>query len=405
MGYSAFRRTGLTHHHPQRSFKGYTVITPLGGNSTYVLDMGGRIVHRWRFDDIKPSYARLLDNGNLAVLAVDKKFLLEGARPPGAELPVELKARVRGFGGNATVLREVSWDGETLWEHENETQHHDFVRLPNGNTVLADWVDIPEELERQVRGGQRSRSRNRPPMSGDEIYEIDPSGKEVWRARLWELHDPRRDPICPLEDRREWTHVNSLDVNGDGDVLFSCRNNSRVGIINRSSGELTWSYGQPETFHQHHATWLDNGNVQIFDNGMHRIGMPRSRVIEVNPKTSEIVWEYKASPDIQFLSAHISGAQRLPNGNVLVCEGAPGRLFEITREGEIVWEWVNPIVEQLRDAPSSAIFRAHRYGPDHPAFADRSLEPRRHMELNRLHGLGGFGGPGGSRFRDSRFGG
>lgn len=394
MGYSAYRRTGLTHHHPQRSFKGYTVISPQGGDSTYVLDMGGRIVHRWRFSDLKPFNARLLDNGNLAVLGVETKFGTQGPRVPGADLPAELNERVRGFGGNASVLREVDWDGDTVWEYQNETIHHDFVRLPNGNTVFPQWVDIPEELERQVRGGQRTRGRVRPPMSGDEIFEIDPSSKEVWRANVWELHDPRRDPICPLEPRNEWSHMNSVDVNADGDVLFSCRNNSRVGIINRSSGELTWSYGQPETFHQHNATWLENGNVQIFDNGMHRLGMPRSRIIEVNPKSDEIVWEYTATPDIQFLSAHISGAQRLPNGNTLVCEGAPGRLFETTKDREIVWEWVNPIVETVRGGPSTSIFRAHKYGPDHPAFADHALEPRRYMELNRLHGLGGPGGPG-----------
>lgn len=292
------------------------------------------------------------------------------------------------------MVREVTWDGEVVWEHQNETIHHDFDRLPNGNTMLVEWVDIPEELERRVQGGVRSRSRKRSPMVGDEFYEIDSSGKEVWRAKLWELQDPRRDPICPLEDRHEWSHINAVNVNADGDLLFSGRNNSRVGIINRSSGELTWSYGQPEISHQHNATWLENGNVQIFDNGMHRHGMPRSRVIEINPKNNEIVWEFSAKPDIQFFSAHISGAQRLPNGNVLVCEGAPGRLFEITKEGEVVWEWVNPITQTVRGNPSTAIFRAYRYGPDHPAFADHELDPRRYMELNRLHGLGGPGGPG-----------
>ncbi len=402
MGYSAYRPTGLTHHHPQRSFKGYTVFSPLGGDSTFVLDMGGRIVHRWRTPDLRPFNTELLDNGNLLVLGTETRFVSSGPREPEAPLPADLKKRVRGFGGNATALREVDWAGETIWQYENETIHHDFARLPNGNTLLVEWVDLPEDLERQVRGGQRTRSRERPPMAGDEIYEIDPTGKEVWRVKLWELHDPRRDPICPLEDRKEWSHVNSLDVNADGDVLFSCRTNSRVGIISRSSGELTWSYGQPETFHQHNATWLENGNVQIFDNGMHRIGMPRSRVIEVDPKTNEVAWEYVASPDIQFLSAHISGADRLPNGNTLVCEGAPGRFFETTKDREIVWEWVNPIVETVRGSPSTAVFRAHRYGPDHPAFADHALEPRRYMELNRLHGLGGRGGPG---FPASQFGG
>ena len=398
MGYSAFRRTGLTHHHPGRSYKGYTVIAPLGGDSVYALDMGGRIVHRWHTPDLRPFNAEMLDNGNLAVLGTEKKFAPAGPREPGAPPPKDLKERVRGFGGNATVLRELDWNGETVWEHANELQHHDFKRLPNGNTVLVEWADIPEELERQVRGGQRTRTRKRPPMAGDEIYEIDPSGKEVWRAKIWESHDPRRDPICPLEDRKEWSHVNSIDVNEDGDVLFSCRNNSRVGIISRSTGELTWSYGQPEVFHQHNATWLPNGNVQIFDNGMHRPGMPRSRVIEVNPKTDEIAWEYVATPDIPFLSAHISGAQRLPNGNTLVCEGAPGRLFETTKEREIVWEWVNPIVETVRESPSTAIFRAHRYSPDHPGFADNPVDPRRYMELNRMNGLGGPG------FRGGRFG-
>ena len=222
---------------------------------------------------------------------------------------------------------------------------------------------------------------------GDEIFQVDPEGNELWRVKLWELHDPVGDPICPLEGRGEWTHVNSLDVNERGDVLFSCRNNSRVGIIDADSRQLVWSYGQPEVFHQHHATWLPGGNVQIFDNGMHRYGHPRSRVIEVNPSDNEIVWEYKASPEIQFLSAHISGADRLPNGNVVVCEGATGRLFEITRDKELVWEWINPIVGQVRGGPSSSIFRAHRYAVEHPAFDERNLEHSRFVELNTRYGL------------------
>ncbi|MEE8363140.1 MAG: aryl-sulfate sulfotransferase [Dehalococcoidia bacterium] len=400
MGWSHYRPTGLTHHHRSGSYKGYTLITPVGGDSTFLLGMEGRVVHRWRFTDVAPFYGRLLESGNLLVLATDLE-LGEEDRERASDPSLPLNRRVRGLGGNASLLREVSWEGEPVWEYRNEAIHHDFVRLPSGNTLAAEWVDMPGELGGRVRGGVPDRRREKPPMLGDDIVEIDPSGREVWRVSVHDLLDPRRDPICPLESRVEWTHLNALDVNADGDVLFSCRINSRVGIIDRVSGTLRWKHGFPDVSHQHNATWLPNGNVQIFDNGMHRRGLPRSRVVEINPATSETVWEYSAQPEEEFFSAHISSAERLPNGNVLVCEGAAGRLFEITPRGEVVWEWVNPIVNTVREAPSVAIFRAHRYGPDFPALSGRALDPRAHFELNRLHGLGRgagrrmFGSPGG----------
>ncbi len=104
-------------------------------------------------------------------------------------------------------------------------------------------------------GGLPKSQNNTLPMLGDEIFEIDAEGNELWRVKLWELHDPINDPICPLEPRTEWTHLNSLDVNERGDVLFSCRNNSRVGIIDGETKKLVWNYVQPNIFHQHHATW------------------------------------------------------------------------------------------------------------------------------------------------------
>ena len=104
-------------------------------------------------------------------------------------------------------------------------------------------------------GGLPKSPNNTLPMLGDEIFEIDAEGNELWRVKLWELHDPINDLICPLEPRTEWTHLNSLDVNERGDVLFSCRNNSRVGIIDGETKKLVWNYGQPNIFHQHHATW------------------------------------------------------------------------------------------------------------------------------------------------------
>ena len=110
-------------------------------------------------------------------------------------------------------------------------------------------------------------------------------------------------------------------------------------------------------------------------------------MVEIDPRTSEVVWEYRGKPSYQFFSGHVSGASRLWTGNVLVCEGTSGRLFEVTRNHEVVWEWINPFVNYRRGEPTVSIYRAHRYGVDFPGLADRDLDPLHHANLNRLHGL------------------
>ena len=61
-----------------------------------------------------------------------------------------------------------------------------------------------------------------------------------------------------------------------------------------------------------------------------------------------------------FFSPFVGSAQRLSNGNDLICEGADGRIFEIMPNGKIVWEWVNRIMVQGFQGPSSLVYRAHK---------------------------------------------
>ena len=229
-------------------------------------------------------------------------------------------------------------------------------------------------------------------MLGDTVREVTPGGETVNEWRSWEFLSLEEDVICPLEGRLEWTHQNCLNITEDGDLLVSFRQTSTVGIVNRSSGEFTWKWGPGEISHQHNPTYLDSGNVLLFDNGPHRQGMSHSRIIEINPKDNQIAWEYKGDPPILFFSYHISGAERLPNGNTLICEGAPGRVFEVTPAQEIVWEYINPFLtgngEHGAGSPSSngnSVFRAHRYGADHPALQGKDLDPARYANLNRLY--------------------
>lgn len=373
MGWSSKQRTGLTFHDAEQSTPGYTLVTPMSGDGSYLIDSDGQIVHRWQLEGFDAGYAKLLPTGNLLVRGTDTSVDV----PDDVVLPM---ARERGRHG---AVREVEWDGSTVWEYEHHYAHHDMLRLDNGNTLICRWVVMPEDVARSVQGG---RSLGREPdglMFGDEIVEVDPAGQEVSTVPLWALLDPEEDPICPIEGRREWLHLNGIDVTADGGLLFSCRNISRVGLVDRASGELRWKFGAPNCHHQHHPTALPNGNVQIFDNGAHMLApSPISRVIEVDPETDEIVWSYYGTPREQFFSGHISGAERLAGDHVLICEGTSGRIFEITRAGEVVWEWINPFLDDSVIGPTRQVFRAHHYMPTFEGLAGRELDPTAHDAQN-----------------------
>ena len=245
MGWSVNRPTGLTHHQPNLSTKGYTLLTPGGGDVTYLIDIHGRVVHQWKFDHIKPGYGRLLRNGNLLMTGSDN-----GLEPPPnhddiRKPPPPFEERVRMLGGYHTTLCEVDWHSEVVWEYVNPYQHHDFYRFDNGNTLVPIWVELPDEMRKRVRGGLKRPRETLPPLIGDELLEINPAGDEVRRIDVWQLLDPVKDPIFPSIRRWEWTHVNGIDVNAAGQVVFSARHVNRLGIID-AAGALEWTFDQTQ---------------------------------------------------------------------------------------------------------------------------------------------------------------
>ncbi len=384
MGWSRNHPNGLIHYSPPLAYRGYTLITNLNGHESRLIDMEGRVCQRWHSPE-GISYARLLPGGNLLLrtgpAAEETSFL---ARPERELLP-------RGGRTAAGAILELDWDSNVVWEYRHPLLHHDFERLPSGNTLVLTWELMPEEVTRQVKGGYDS-SADRQGMLGDTVREVTPAGETVCQWNSWEHLDPEEDRICFLEGRQEWTHQNTLNVTPEGDLVVSFRQTDTVGIVDRASGKFRWKWGPGQISHQHNPTMLDNGRVLIFDNGPHKPGVTHSRVIEVDPASNEIGWEYRGDPPISFYSYHISGAERQPNGNTLICEGAPGRIFEVTPGKEIVWEYINPFFAQsgygVGDSLSgfaNSVFRAHRYGCDHPALQGRDLNPDRYASLNRLY--------------------
>jgi outer membrane protein assembly factor BamB len=141
--------------------------------------------------------------------------------------------------------------------------------------------------------------------------------------------------------------------------------------IDRTTGRIVWKLGPPTLAGQHAPTPLANGNILIFDNGVHRLDdpLPFSRVIEVNPASNEIVWTYQDNPVSNFFTPRMGNAQRLPNGNTLINEASFGRFFEVTAQGETVWEYVNPYFGGPPNAQTNIVFGAYRYTPEEIAAA------------------------------------
>lgn len=202
-------------------------------------------------------------------------------------------------------------------------------------------------------------------------------------------------------------------------IIFDSRTSGMIGIIARvdhpqgrfRSGDIVWKVGPdylagpeaklgqiigPHAAHMIPQGLPGAGNILVFDNGgwstygtvmkgcQWTIDTPdgpvetrgvwpsavrdNSRVIEFDPVSLEIVWIYEqpvhrepgAAGDRKFLSTFISKAQRLPNGNTLIDEGNLGRVFEVTRAGEIVWEYIAPARAGGPGVIGLAVYRAYR---------------------------------------------
>jgi len=341
-------RTGLLQHNAAKSTVGYTLFTPLGLLNTYLIDIDGSVVHQWDLPNEVGNYAYLLENGNLLV----------AIRTPDENPQLPAK------GGH---IIEYDWEGSIVWEHIDHLQHHDFRRKKNGNTVYAAWTKQTDpKILKTIPGGMEGHEYDGA-IYTDVIREVDVAGDIVWEWDVVKDMNMSDFPIDPSVHRMEYAHANTVSPCPNGDVIINWRYNNTMALIDYKTKKIKWSLNDI-TYGQHHdVQMLKSGNILFFANGadVHIHGPETgSRVIEIDPKTNEEVWSYCGSPRRSFISWFISGCQRLPSGNTLICEGLWGRLFEVTPEQEIVWEYVSPFYVE-HDHPaytgSNVIFRCYRY--------------------------------------------
>jgi hypothetical protein len=203
----------------------------------------------------------------------------------------------------------------------------------------------------------------------------------------------------------DWLHTNSIDYNEKFDqILISVHNFNEIWVIDHSTttaeaashsggrsgkgGDLLYRWGNPKAyragnsrdqklFSQHDATWIDEGcpgegNILIFNNGVNRPRGPFSSVDEIVPTVDKNgmyylepdssygpknpIWSYMGNPPSSFYSAGYSGAERLKNGNTLICEGKTGRFFEVTPDGSIVWQYINSYSDNVLKAVFKIVY-------------------------------------------------
>jgi len=378
---------GTTLYDPSRAYNSFVQFTG-GDNIARLIDMNGHTVRQWNDAGGFSSYIDpALAKGEPGHVFVTQ----ETAKGSGIDL-------VPGRAANqiSKTIAELDWNGNVVWRFGEKApgglaqQHHDWTRLANGNTIVL------ANLVHSVAGFKQTR------VLDDVVYEVNPSGEIVWK---WVASDhleefgftPEQLKLVRNADTADYLHVNNLKVVGpnrwfdSGDkrfdpenLIFCSRNANFIAIIDKKSGKIVWTLGPnypaiprggsaralprpvDQISGQHDAQIIPvglpgAGNLLVFDN-QGEGGYPPvelqvtggSRVLEIDPVKKEIVWQYtgedSGGPSWSFRSTHISAARRLPNGNTFIDEGQSGRLFQVTADGDIVWEYVNQYPRRGKDA-------------------------------------------------------
>jgi hypothetical protein len=354
---------GVTLHSRERACPGYNLYCTMTGPEAYLMDMSGEIVHTWTYPEDNQGiweHALLYENGDLMVvhrmrelLRLDWNSNLVWRRAIAAHHDVAIAAdstlhvivfgikRHRGFATRFGSIAHLAPAGKEIGRYST----HD--RLGEIKGVLDTTAFLDTYLDSMIALGGLSDSSELE-LGTIEVYR--PSKGQVL-FDYFHLNTLTILPDTPLGRADERF--------GEGNILTCFRNVNQILVLDARTMEIRWAWGQGTLEWPHHPTMLDDGNILVFNNGCIR---EYTSVLEINPVTLEIEWEYGGAPEQRFYSPMKGSAQRLYNGNTLVCDGDNGRAFEVTRSHEIVWEWYNP--ETDKDGHRVQVYRMMRYPPD-----------------------------------------
>jgi hypothetical protein len=356
---------GVTRYDPARAENGLTLYSSAHEQSAYLMDMRGKVVHRWHLD-----FSALWD-ASAAVkhprgddfIHIEKAHVL----PNGDLIALYTAIGDTPWGYGIAKLNAKS---EVIWKYLGHV-HHDFAVDDAGNVHLLDQKVVESDLPGFAHLPK--------PRIDDFLVTLSPDGKERASVPLMDVFAAspygRRLYFASNESylNGDYLHANSVDIlkgpvpgipdSRAGQALISFREISTVALLDPASRAVVWAQSGPWV-RQHDAQVLPTGNLLLFDNEGSSAGHGRSRVLEVDPATSHIVWNYAGRAGEELESLSRSSQTRLANGNTLIVESMAGRVIEVAPDGDIVWEFVNPVRDGEGERRIPIIFWVQRIDPD-----------------------------------------
>ena len=344
-------RTGkkVTIYDQARSSDGNVFMTLLkdGQFGAVLVNREGKEMHTWRlsYSEVWPSAA------HLEFQAPDKRVAIHGALLyPNGDLLFNFDEGHFPPGGGLVRIDKCS---RVQWSLAENT-HHSVFRDDNGDVWVTSHV--------------LHRDDNNPfhfitaPYREDFILKLTDDGKVIERISVLEtIYKSGLEGLMRFRNRwvieknHEPLHLNNVDVLpkewaprfplfNAGDIMISMRNINSIAVLDKDSRLIKW-WMSGAFSNQHDPDFLPNGNILLYDNRWERRKYGGSRIIEFDPVSRRVVWQYVGDRANPFYSEVRGMQQPLENGNVLVTESEGGRAFEITRAGKVVWEYINALGE------------------------------------------------------------
>ncbi|AUC82347.1 hypothetical protein CW733_09460 [Lacinutrix sp. Bg11-31] len=421
------------------SFDGLTLLYPSSSNETYLIDNCGQVINQWTSNYTPGASAYLLENGNLLRTG---KITNSDINFGGVGGKLEL------FDWDNTLLWEYTYSSPNFSQHHDiyplpngnilvlavsTMETLEAVQAGRDPLLLSDGKLFNEQIiELQPVGTNQANIIWEWNIKDHLVQDYDPLkdnyGIVADNPQLLDINFLNYDnPVA------NWLHINSIQYNETLDqIILSSRKLSEIYIIDHSTttqessshtggiygkgGDFLYRWGNPEAYGkgnstnrkldgQHYPHWIadtltDEGKILVFNNG-NSVGYSSVEIIDppttssgvylynnstgYGPNSSE--WNYTSPTPTDFFSSILSSAQRLPNGNTLICDGDSGYFFEIDINNTIVWEYVNPdtsngILSQGDVSSGNFTFRAKKFSFDYPAFNGRDLTPGNPIEAN-----------------------
>jgi len=427
------------------AFNGYTFFAPTAYTNTYLINNEGLLVNSWVGSYTPALSAYLLKNGNLLRTATIQNATFNGGGSGGLIQESEWEGNLVWEFEYSTDLYYQHHDIEKLpngnvliiaWEYKDIEEVLGAGRNPSLLAQNFLWPDHIVEIQPDsIAGGNIVWEWH---VWDHLIQDYDPAELNYGVVSEHpELVDINYVGTSPGATYADWNHINGVDYNEEFDqIILSVHKFSEIWVIDHSTtteeaaghtggnsgmgGDLLYRWGNPQTYNrgnavdqklftQHDAHWIESGlpgeeHILIFNNGRYRPGGNYSSIDEIVPPVDQngnytlnpdstfgpdtSFWSYTAPIPTEFFAANISGSQRQPNGNTLICDGPSGKFFEVTNEGEIVWLYINPVIAtgsmtQGDSIPGqqNRVFRTYRYAPDYPGFNGKDLTPGDPIEI------------------------